>query len=101
LLFIPVERVVRLSSEKNYVEVHTADARYLVRGTLESFTGRLDPEQFVQLRRSDVVNLDAVKELRPWFHGEYLVTLKDGTELTWTRRYLRNAPMELLKGRAD
>jgi DNA-binding LytR/AlgR family response regulator len=40
--------------------------------------------------------MDAIRELLPWFHGEYKVVLHDGKELRWSRRYLSRRP-ELLK----
>ena len=43
---------------------------------------RLDPSRFVRVHRSAIVNVDRIKELEPWFHGEYVVILKDGTKLT-------------------
>ena len=58
-----------------------------VRGTLENIAGQLDPDQFVRINRSALMNLDWVKEMHPWFHGERRISLKDGRELTWTRRF--------------
>ena len=43
--------------------------------------------EFARIHRSTIVNLDRVKELRPWFHGEYVVVLQEGTELTLSRSY--------------
>ncbi len=43
---------------------------------------RLAPHGFVRVHRSAIVNVDRIKELEPWFHGEYVVHLKDGTKLT-------------------
>ncbi len=60
---------------------------YTLRGTLESLTEQLDPEQFVRINRCELVNLDRVQEMQPWFHGERRMVLKDGRELVWTRRF--------------
>jgi two-component system LytT family response regulator len=56
----------------------------------------LDPKMFVRINRSSLVRLDAIRELLPWFHGEYKVVLQDSTELRWSRRYVKLRP-ELLK----
>jgi two-component system LytT family response regulator len=58
----------------------------------------LDPKAFVRINRSSVVKLEAIREMQAWFHGEYKVFLKDGTELRWSRRYVKERP-ELLKAR--
>ncbi len=48
---------------------------------------RLPRGAFVRIHRSAIVNLDRVRELQPWFHGEYIVILTDGTKLTASRAY--------------
>jgi len=59
--------------------------------------GRLDPRRFVRIHRSSIVNIDRVKELQPFFHGEYTVLLEDGTRLKLSRNYRHH--LELLLGR--
>jgi two-component system LytT family response regulator len=86
-ILLSIERIDLIRAQKNYVELHTADGRFLRRGTLTDLERRLDPEQFVRISRSEIVRLDAVREIQPWFHGDYRVLLADGTTLTWTRRY--------------
>ncbi len=85
--FLPVTRIDWADADGNYLHVHAAGETYTVRTTLESLVRRLDPERFVQINRAQLVNLDSVKEMQPLFHGERLVLLKDGRELTWTRRF--------------
>jgi len=53
---------------------------------------KLDPERFLRVNRSEIVRLDAVAEFRPTFHGDYEVTMKDGTTLTWSRRFRARRP---------
>jgi two-component system LytT family response regulator len=48
---------------------------------------RLDPDQFVRIHRSTIVNLDRVKELQPWFRGEQMLVLADGTQLPVGRAF--------------
>jgi len=86
-VFLPVERLDWAAADRNYVHLHTGAETYTIRGTLESLAEQLDPEQFVRINRSELVNLDRVKEMQPWFHGERRIVLKDGRELTWTRRF--------------
>jgi two-component system LytT family response regulator len=90
-IFLPVERLDWAAADRNYVHLHAGSDTYTVRGTLESLSQQLDPEQFARINRSELVNLDRVREMQPWFHGERRIVLKDGRELTWTRRF-RAAP---------
>jgi two-component system, LytTR family, response regulator len=84
---VPVEQVDRIEAARNYVHLHVHGARLPLRQTLSTLVERLDPAQFLRISRSEIVRLDAVKELQAWFHGDYKVVLKDGTELMWSRRY--------------
>lgn len=86
-IFLPVEDLEWAQSEKNYIHLHAGPETYTIRGTLEKLIRRLDPEQFVQINRSEFVNFDRVKEMYPWFHGERRLVLGNGHELVWTRRF--------------
>jgi two-component system, LytTR family, response regulator len=87
LFFVPIEEVVHLSAEGNYVRVHTAAGSHLIRGTLADLEARLDPRRFARIHRSGIVNIEAIKEVRAHFHGDYIVTLKTGGTLRLSRRY--------------
>ena len=86
-LFLAVERIDWLDSDGNYVQLHAGPELYIVRSTLENLARQLKPEQFVRVNRSQLVNVDRIKEMQPWSHGERRIVLKDGHELTWTRRF--------------
>ena len=86
-IFLPVEQLAWAEADRNYVRLHAGRETYTIRATLESVARQLDPDQFARISRAEVVNLDFIREMQPWFHGERRIVLKDGTELTWTRRY--------------
>jgi len=86
-IFLAVDTLDWADSDGNYVHLHAGAEKYTVRSTLENLARQLDPDQFVRINRSQLVNLDRVKEMQPWFHGERRIVLKDGCELTWTRRF--------------
>lgn len=56
----------------------------------------LSPRGFVRIHRSTVVNIARIREIQPWFSGEYLVVLRDGTKLTSSRAY-RSALQALME----
>jgi two-component system LytT family response regulator len=60
---------------------------HLLRETMTALEARLDPKRFARIHRSTIVNLERVKELQPYFHGDYIVLLRDGTQLTLSRNY--------------
>lgn len=88
-LLLQVDRINWIEAVKNYVRVYAGnDDTYLVRGTLEGLNRKLDPKKFLRVNRSRIINVEFIKELQPWFHGEYRIILKNGIEMTWKRRYL-------------
>jgi two-component system, LytTR family, response regulator len=94
--FVPVRDIVCLESDGNNVTIKSRAGTFSMRSTLESLEARLDPEQFVRIHRSHLINIDDIGEVNPWFHGDYKVKLRDGEELTWSRRYAAKRP-DLLK----
>ena len=87
VFFIRTEEIDWVEAADNYVCLHVGAERHLVRETMNAIEARLDPELFVRIHRSTIVNRDRILELRPWFHGEYVVKLAGGAELTLSRSY--------------
>jgi two-component system LytT family response regulator len=86
-LLLAVETIDRIEAQGNYLLFLAEAGEYRRRGTLRDLLDRLDPARFLQLNRSEIVRLDAIREVRPWFHGDARVVLKDGSVRTWSRRY--------------
>jgi two-component system LytT family response regulator len=86
IVIVQVKDIVRLEAEDNYVRLW-ADKPYLHKETLTRLLSFLDPAEFLRIHRSHAVNIQSVRELRPLLHGEYLVVLGNGTELTSGRSY--------------
>ncbi|HVX40225.1 MAG TPA: LytTR family DNA-binding domain-containing protein [Gemmatimonadaceae bacterium] len=85
--FVPVDAIDRIEADRNYVTLFAGGARHRLRATLATIAGRLDRAKFIQVNRSTIVRLDAVRAIDEWSHGDYRVTMLDGTELTWSRRF--------------
>ena len=58
-----------------------------MRETMTAMEAKLNPDRFMRIHRSTIVNLDRVKEVQPWAKGEYVVIMRDGTRLIMSRRY--------------
>lgn len=91
--FVPVEEIDWIEADGNYVRLHTRDRQgagsgpHVLRSTLKALEDRLDSGRFVRISRRAVVNLDRVRVMHDWSHGDRLVVLEDGTELKLSRRY--------------
>ena len=86
-LVSPYGDIIWIEAEDYYVRVHTAGRRTLVRLSLKSLAGALDPSRFVRTHRSAIVNLACVRELAPLASGDQRLMLNDGTELRVSRSY--------------
>jgi two-component system, LytTR family, response regulator len=95
-IFVAVKEISWVEADRNYLLLHCAKRMHTLRHTLDALENTLDPRLFVRINRGTLVRLDAIRELLPWFHGEYKVVLHDGTELRWSRRYVSQRP-ELLR----
>jgi two-component system LytT family response regulator len=85
---LPVDQVVWIEAEGMYVRLHTrAQASHLHRASLSSLEAALDPQQFVRIHRSAIVNIDMVAELRQDAHGDYVAVLRTGSEVRVGRRF--------------
>lgn len=90
VFFLDTDDIDWIEAEGNYVSVHTGKKSHLLRETISSLESQLDPKKFLRIHRSSIVKIDRIKELQPWFHGEYRVLLMDGTQLTLSRNYREN-----------
>ncbi len=90
IVLLNIEDVEWITSEGNYVSLHSKGKAYLLRETMDRIEKKLDPDAFVRLRRSTIVRIDQIQELHPTSKGEFEVFLKDGTRLSSTRRYRKN-----------
>jgi two-component system LytT family response regulator len=86
-VLVQVKDVDYFESAGNYIRICVGRDRYLLRETMNALETGLDPEHFVRIHRSFIVNLDRVKGFEPYFHGDYVVRLHDGRSLTLSRTF--------------
>jgi len=84
---VEVAQVDWLQADGDYVRLYTGKTPRLHRATLATLEQQLDPTVFVRIHRSTIVRTSRIRELEPYFHGEYVVVLHDGTRLKLSRTY--------------
>ena len=87
ILLLRVTDISSVGVAGNYVKLYIGNETHLYRETLTALEQKLPPDRFLRISRSAIVNVEAVKELHPLFHGEYAVTLRNGIRATLTRGY--------------
>jgi two-component system, LytTR family, response regulator len=87
VIFLRTDEITWIETAGNYLELHTGKESHLIREPISDFEQRLNPERFIRIHRSCIVNVESIKELQPGFGGEYLVVMNDGQQLTASRGY--------------
>jgi two-component system LytT family response regulator len=85
--FLRTDEIDWVEAAGNYTRLHAGKQVHLLRETMTALETKLDPKRFARIHRSAIVNLERVRELQPYFHGDYIVLMQDGTQLTLSRNY--------------
>ena len=87
VVFLPVDEIIWIEAANKYVVIHTLTGTHISRQTIQSLEDKLNPREFVRTHRSAVVRKTAVRGLHPLFHGDYIVKLMNGEEVTLSRSF--------------
>jgi two-component system LytT family response regulator len=82
---IPVERLDYAEAQDDYVSLHSQGKSHLKQQTISSLESALDPERFVRIHRSIIVNLERVAKIEPYAKDSRVAVLLDGTQLPVSR----------------
>ncbi len=84
---VPARDIEWLEAAENYVNLHVRGRVYPLRSTMAAIQERLDPQRFVRVHRSYIVNLDHLDQIEPLESGDARLSLKDGSRIPCSRRY--------------
>lgn len=87
ILFLPVSEIRWIGAEENYVRICTGTETHLLRETMANLEEKLDPETFLRVHRSSLVNLQYVKEVRTEPNGDFSVIMVSGHKVPMSRGY--------------
>lgn len=83
--FVRMDDIDWVSAAGNYVDLHIGNRSHLIRKTMNALEAELDRRRFLRIHRSVIVNIERIKEIRPWRYGDQKVVLVGGTQLTLKR----------------
>ena len=89
-LFFDKREIDMVEADSNYIRVFVNDSSYIIRNTLRSVEEKLDPDIFMRINRSTIINVDRIRELIENEKNEYEVILKDKKIIKWGRQYRKN-----------
>jgi len=87
LILVKTAEIRRIEAADKYVVLHGESIRHIVRDGLASMEAKLDPRKFIRVHRSHLVNVEAIREVQPLFHGEAVLILKNGDRVPLSRTY--------------
>ncbi len=87
VVFVDLDTVDWMEAAENYVELHVGQSSNLIHVAMNAIEEVLDPDQFMRIHRSTIVNVERIRELQPGAKGEYVVTLQTGVRLRSGRTY--------------
>ena len=99
-LFLRTSDVEWIEAVGKEVRVHMAKSLLTVRESMNSLESRLDPTRFVRVQRSAIINREFVREMQPWFKGDYVIIMRSGARVVSGRTY-RGMVQRLLSGGVD
>ncbi len=98
VIFLPVSEIRWIGAEENYVRICTEKEYHLLRETMARLEERLDPEMFLRVHRSSIVNLQYVKEIRSEPSGDFVVVLNNSQKVPMSRTYRSRISEWMIRG---
>ena len=86
-IFVPVDDVDRIEAFQNYVQLHIGETTHLLHVPMNTIESVLDPERFLRIHRSHIVNVQRIAQLWSLAHGQYIIELRSGQRLHSGRTY--------------
>ena len=93
--FVKTAEIDWIEASGNYLRLHVGREVHMIRETMGTLEAKLDPRQFLRVHRSTIVRTDCIREMQPWFSGEYVIILRDGTRLKLSRSYREPVAQQL------
>jgi len=86
-IFVPIDDVDWIEAFQNYVRLHVGTTTHVLHVPMSTIESVLDPERFLRIHRSHIVNVQRIAQLWSLPHGQYLIELRSGQRLQSGRTY--------------
>jgi len=85
IIILNTAEILWAEAVEDYINIGTKNNKFLINQTMTSLEAKLDPDMFIRIHRSHIINLEAVQELHPWPNGRLKCRLVDGKEIVLSR----------------
>ena len=90
MYFVKAPDIIRIKAAGKHLEIRTADKNHLVRKTMNEIEARLNPDQFIRIHRSAIINIDHIKEIQYWYKNEYIFIMTNNEKIASSSSYRKN-----------
>lgn len=97
MLFLRMQDIDWVEADDDVARLHVGKQVFEHRMTLAQLEQRLPARSFVRVHRSAIVNVERIREFLPWFQGDWIIVLADGTRIQTGKSY-RARVRELIGG---
>jgi two-component system LytT family response regulator len=92
---IPVEDIIHVEAQDDYVELHTSKGRFLKKETMNRLEHQLSPEKFIRVHRSHIIRVDQMEKLEKYGKESYMVILKNGAKVLVSKSRIKSLKEQL------
>jgi two-component system LytT family response regulator len=85
--FVDTASIDWVEADGKLARIHRGKEQIVTRQAISDLEDALAPFDFVRVHRSAIVNAAAIQEVQPWFHGDYVLILRNGAKVTTGRSY--------------
>lgn len=96
VLYLRIADIDWIEAADDLVRLHVGKTVHDHRATMAQIEQRLPPSRFIRIHRSTIVNIERIREFQPWFQGDWILVLADGTRLQSGKSY-RKRVRELME----
>ena len=89
-IVLKCEDIDRIESERNYQRLFKGGHSFLIRNTLADFEKKLDPEKFVRVNRSTIINIEKIRKIESDLNYNYFVVMNDDVSVLWGKKFRDN-----------
>ena len=92
---VAVSDIIHIEAEDDYVEIFTADKKYLKKETMNYLEKSLSKETFVRVHRSSIINTNYIQKLERYGKESYVVILNDGSKVNVSKSRVKELKEQL------
>ncbi|MFH2003219.1 MAG: LytTR family DNA-binding domain-containing protein [Bacteroidota bacterium] len=90
MYFVKTKDIIRIKAAGKHLDIKTGEKNHLIRKTMNQIETTLDPDQFIRIHRSAIINIDHIKEIQYWYKNEYIFIMSNNEKIASSSSYRKN-----------